>query len=90
MESNRPSGLTIVYRTLRRISKWTLAFYSEVYVTGEENVPTDGPVLLYVLFVSLGSLRVLTAFRIRAVSHAITMTVSMSLLLVSRLSPNDE
>jgi glycerol-3-phosphate O-acyltransferase / dihydroxyacetone phosphate acyltransferase len=37
----------IVYRTLRRISQWTLdGFYSEVYVSGEENVPKDGPLIV--------------------------------------------
>ena len=38
----------LVYRTLRRLSKWLLAYYSEVHVSGQENVPRDGPVILYV------------------------------------------
>ncbi|THH20628.1 hypothetical protein EW146_g759 [Bondarzewia mesenterica] len=38
----------LVYRALRKISDWTLTtFYSEVYVVGRENVPTDGPVIVY-------------------------------------------
>ncbi|KAJ8501720.1 hypothetical protein ONZ45_g12051 [Pleurotus djamor] len=37
----------LVYRLLRKISDWTLAgFYSEVYISGTENVPKDGPLIL--------------------------------------------
>ncbi|KAG1813693.1 uncharacterized protein BJ212DRAFT_1447854 [Suillus subaureus] len=39
--------LMIVYRFLRKISDWTLSgFYSEVCITGGENVPRDGPVII--------------------------------------------
>ncbi|KAF7792664.1 hypothetical protein EIP86_003761 [Pleurotus ostreatoroseus] len=44
------SDLKLVYRCLRKISEWTLSFYSEVYVTGKHNVPEGGPVLLPVCF----------------------------------------
>ena len=37
----------LAYRFLRKISDWTMAgFYSEVYVTGQENVPQHGPIIL--------------------------------------------
>lgn len=38
--------LRLVYRALRKISDWSLSFYSDVYVEGQENVPVDGPVIL--------------------------------------------
>ncbi|KAG0702658.1 acyltransferase [Suillus ampliporus] len=39
--------LMIVYRFLRKISDWTMSgFYSEVCVTGAENIPQDGPVII--------------------------------------------
>lgn len=39
----------LVYRSLRKISEWTLTgFYSEIYVTGQENIPEDGPLIVYV------------------------------------------
>ncbi|KAG1724488.1 acyltransferase [Suillus lakei] len=39
--------LMIVYRFLRKISDWTMSgFYSEVCITGGENVPRDGPVII--------------------------------------------
>ncbi|TBU45439.1 acyltransferase [Dichomitus squalens] len=38
--------LKLVYRGLRQISDWALRYYSEVYVDGQENVPTDGPLIL--------------------------------------------
>lgn len=42
-------GYKLVYRSLRKMAKWALdGFYSEVYVSGQENVPTTGPVLMYV------------------------------------------
>ena len=40
--------LKLVYRGLRQISDWALRFYSDVYVDGVENVPKDGPVIVYV------------------------------------------
>ncbi|TDL20309.1 acyltransferase [Rickenella mellea] len=40
-------AVKIVYRVLRKISDWALwAFYSEVCIEGEENVPEDGPLIL--------------------------------------------
>ncbi|EGN94496.1 hypothetical protein SERLA73DRAFT_77882 [Serpula lacrymans var. lacrymans S7.3] len=37
----------LVYRVLRKISDWAAdGFYSEVYITGVENVPRDGPLIL--------------------------------------------
>ena len=37
----------IVYHALRKISKWVLdGFYSEIYVSGQENVPRDGPLIV--------------------------------------------
>ena len=37
----------LVYRSLRKISEWALdGFYSEVHVSGQENVPETGPVIL--------------------------------------------
>lgn len=42
----------LVYRSLRKMAEWALdGFYSEVYVSGQENVPTTGPILMYVHFV---------------------------------------
>ncbi|KAG2125658.1 hypothetical protein DEU56DRAFT_824288 [Suillus clintonianus] len=39
--------LMIVYRFLRKVSDWTMSgFYSEVCITGGENVPRDGPVII--------------------------------------------
>ncbi|KIJ16214.1 hypothetical protein PAXINDRAFT_113982 [Paxillus involutus ATCC 200175] len=39
--------LTLAYRFLRKISDWTMSgFYSEVYVSGKENVPQDGPIII--------------------------------------------
>jgi glycerol-3-phosphate O-acyltransferase / dihydroxyacetone phosphate acyltransferase len=39
----------IVYIILRKISEWSLStFYSDVHVDGSENVPKDGPLLVYV------------------------------------------
>ncbi|KAG2030212.1 hypothetical protein BDR03DRAFT_878894 [Suillus americanus] len=39
--------LMVVYRLLRKISDWTMSgFYSEVCITGGENVPRDGPVII--------------------------------------------
>ena len=40
--------LKLVYRGLRQISDWALRFYSEVHVDGVENVPPDGPLIMYV------------------------------------------
>ncbi|KAF8915691.1 hypothetical protein CPB85DRAFT_1292856, partial [Mucidula mucida] len=40
-------NLKLVYRVLRKISDWTVyGFYSEVYVQGTDNVPTDGPIII--------------------------------------------
>ncbi|KAH7915532.1 hypothetical protein BJ138DRAFT_1054610 [Hygrophoropsis aurantiaca] len=37
----------LVYRFLRKVSDWTMSgFYSEVLVTGQENVPSDGPLII--------------------------------------------
>ncbi len=42
-------SLKLVYRILRQLSDWTIdGFYSEVYVEGAENVPKDGPLIMYV------------------------------------------
>ena len=39
----------IVYKALRQISEWTLStFYSEVTVRGQENIPQNGPLIMYV------------------------------------------
>ncbi|KAH7926579.1 hypothetical protein BV22DRAFT_1032714 [Leucogyrophana mollusca] len=39
--------LMLAYRFLRKISDWTIdGFYSEVLVTGGENVPPDGPLII--------------------------------------------
>ena len=41
--------LKLVYRALRKISEWTLGgFYEEVYVDGQEHVPKDGPLIVWV------------------------------------------
>ena len=39
-------NLKLVFRALRRISRWALEFYSEVYVVGGENVPRAGPLIV--------------------------------------------
>ncbi|KAF8628300.1 hypothetical protein AX17_006003 [Amanita inopinata Kibby_2008] len=37
----------LVYRTLRKISDWTVnGYYSQVWVEGQENVPADGPLII--------------------------------------------
>ncbi|GJE92419.1 glycerol-3-phosphate-1-acyltransferase-like domain-containing protein [Phanerochaete sordida] len=37
----------LVYRSLRQISQWTLdGFYSEVHVSGQENIPEEGPLII--------------------------------------------
>ncbi|KAF9223122.1 hypothetical protein BS17DRAFT_802635 [Gyrodon lividus] len=37
----------LAYRFLRKISDWLISgFYSEVYVSGKENVPQDGPIII--------------------------------------------
>ena len=37
----------LVYRSLRKLSAWALdGFYSDVHVSGQENVPATGPVVL--------------------------------------------
>jgi glycerol-3-phosphate O-acyltransferase/dihydroxyacetone phosphate acyltransferase len=42
--------LKLVYRALRKISDWTVAgYYSETYIEGQENIPKDGPLIMYVL-----------------------------------------
>ncbi|KIK98623.1 hypothetical protein PAXRUDRAFT_133855 [Paxillus rubicundulus Ve08.2h10] len=39
--------LMLAYRVLRKISDWTMSgFYSEVYVSGKENIPQDGPIII--------------------------------------------
>lgn len=39
--------LKLVYRVLRQISEWSVqGFYSEVCVTGKENVEPDGPLII--------------------------------------------
>ncbi len=40
--------LKLVYRALRKISDWSLAFYSEKLVLGQEYVPKDGPLIMWV------------------------------------------
>jgi len=43
--------LKLVYRALRKISDWVVSgYYSDVYVEGEENVPSRGPMIMYVGF----------------------------------------
>ncbi|KIM81281.1 hypothetical protein PILCRDRAFT_89247 [Piloderma croceum F 1598] len=38
---------TLVYRTLRQLSQWTISgFYSDVHIEGANNVPKDGPLIL--------------------------------------------
>ena len=78
MARDQQAGLTLVYRVLRRISKWTLAFYSEVYITGQENVPSDGPVLLYVLTLMLCAGIPASDTRVCEASHVTTTTVLTS------------
>ena len=44
-----PMEFKVVYRALRQISLWTVGgFYEEVYVDGIENIPKDGPLIMYV------------------------------------------
>ncbi|KZT03700.1 acyltransferase [Laetiporus sulphureus 93-53] len=38
--------IQLVYRVLRKLSHWALSFYSEIQVVGEENVPSDGPIIV--------------------------------------------
>lgn len=38
--------LLLVYRALRKASEWMQAFYSDVLVEGQENVPNDGPLII--------------------------------------------
>ena len=41
--------LKLVYRTLRKISDWTVTgYYSDCVVEGGENVPETGPLIMYV------------------------------------------
>jgi len=41
--------LKLVYRFLRKISDWTVdGFYSEVHLEGQENVPEEEPLIMYV------------------------------------------
>ena len=41
--------LKLVYRTLRKISDWTVTgYYSDCVVQGSENVPETGPLIMYV------------------------------------------
>ena len=41
--------LKLVYRTLRKISDWTVTgYYSDCVVQGGENVPETGPLIMYV------------------------------------------
>lgn len=41
--------LKLVYRALRKISDlFVSGYYSDVYVEGEENVPSQGPLIMYV------------------------------------------
>lgn len=38
--------LLLVYRGLREASDWMLNYYSEIAVFGEENVQSEGPLLV--------------------------------------------
>lgn len=41
--------LKLVYRFLRKVSDWVVnGFYSEVYLEGQNNVPKEGPLIMYV------------------------------------------
>lgn len=43
--------LKLVYRFLRKMSDWEIAgYYSDVHVQGYENVPKDGPVIMWVKY----------------------------------------
>lgn len=45
MESDRK----VLHRVLRQLSDWALSsFFTEIRVIGGENVPKDGPIIVYV------------------------------------------
>lgn len=39
-------NLKLVYRALRRISLWSMEYYSDVHVEGQEHVLEAGPLIM--------------------------------------------
>lgn len=41
--------LKVLHRVIRKLANWAvLSFFTEMHVIGSENVPMDGPVIMYV------------------------------------------
>lgn len=60
----------ILHRVIRKLAGWAVwSFFSEVHIIGEENVPLDGPLIVYVpSYLTVGT-RVLTAVTRVATHH---------------------
>ena len=42
------SDAKLLHRTIRRLAKWAVwSFFTELHVIGSENVPKDGPIIVY-------------------------------------------
>lgn len=66
--------LKLVYRALRKISDWTVTgYYSETDVQGVENVPDDGPLIMYVLQLARAQCMARVLTRFHAAHRHITM-----------------
>ena len=49
------SDTKVLYIIIRKLSDWALSsFFTEVRVIGGENVPKDGPIIVYVQALYLG------------------------------------
>jgi hypothetical protein len=71
----------IVYVILRKIADWSLShFYTAVHIDGRENVPKDGPLLMYVRSSPLSSL---FSWYTTSFQDAPTITTSLWTLLPS-------
>ena len=62
--STRNMNLKIVFRILRRMSLWSLEYYSDVHVAGREHIPKAGPLIVCVCL----------EFRATLTSHALNST----------------
>jgi hypothetical protein len=60
----------ILHRILRRIASWAVySFFTEVRVIGGENVPLNGPIIVYVSRPSLLGVLIMLMARFRTATH---------------------
>lgn len=60
----------LLHKVLRRFASWAVnSFFTEVRVIGGENVPANGPIIVYVVFSRLVTSMMRLAFACRTATH---------------------